>query len=71
LEGLENEKLVLCGEEARVSREIAAIEAHLATLTGGLTEEMKREASMRAEEERRRKVLLARNKVKSYVHRRA
>jgi chromosome segregation ATPase len=70
LEALENEKLVLRGEEARVSREIAAIEAHLATLAGGLTEDMKREASIKAEEERRRKILLARNKVKSYVNRR-
>jgi chromosome segregation ATPase len=70
LEALENEKLVLRGEEARISREIASVEAHLATLAGGLTEDMKREASMKAEEELRRQVLLARSKVKSYANRR-
>lgn len=67
LGGLDSEKLILREEEVRISHELTAAEAHLATLTTGLTEEMKQEATMKAAEERRRRILFVEDKLKSYV----
>ena len=67
LEALASEKITLKAEEARVAQELAQARAQLATLTAELPENMKREAVMKAEEEKRRRVLLLEEKLKTYV----
>ena len=67
LEILAAEKTVLKEEEAKVSQELAQAKAQLVTLTAGLNEDMKREAAMKAEEEKRHRILHFEEKLKSYV----
>jgi chromosome segregation ATPase len=67
LEALAGEKITLKAEEAKVAQELAQARAQLATLTVELPENMKREAIMKAEEEKRRRVLLLEEKLKTYV----
>ena len=67
LEILAAEKTVLKEEEAKVLQELAQAKAQLAALTAGLNEDMKREAAMKAEEEKRRRILHFEEKLKSYV----
>ena len=67
MEALASEKIILKAEEAKVAQELAQARAQLATLTAELPENMKREAVMKAEEEKRRRVLLLEEKLKIYV----
>jgi septal ring factor EnvC (AmiA/AmiB activator) len=67
LEGLESEKIVFRTEETRISQELAVAEARLAVKTTDLTEEMKQRVALKAEEERRHRILLVKDKLKSYV----
>jgi chromosome segregation ATPase len=68
LEELTTEKEMLREEEAKASRELAQVEAHLATLAAEFTDEMKREAAMKAKEERRRRMLSLEDRLKSYAN---
>ena len=58
LEALASEKIVLRTEEAKAAQELAQARAQLATLMVGLPENIKWEAVMKTEEEKRHRVLL-------------
>ena len=71
LNGLNDEKMVLREEEAKISQELALAEAHLAELITDLTEEMKQKAAMKAEAERRQRILSLEDKLKMYIEHQA
>jgi chromosome condensin MukBEF complex kleisin-like MukF subunit len=67
LNGLNDEKMVLREEEAKISQELALEEVHLVELTTNITEEMKQEVAMKAEAERRQRILSLEDKLKLYI----
>ena len=71
LNGLNDEKMVLREEEAKISQELALAEAHLVELTTDITEEMKQEAALKIKAERRQRILSLEDKLKLYIEHQA